>query len=186
LTIKKYPMCFATHRVIDAILDLASANDLKADAVQAVHATVGATQASMLRNHRPQSALEAKFSLEFAVAAALIAHKVGLSEVGDDFVRRPDVQALFDRVHVLTVDTVCPSEPTLALSDRVRIELADGTLLDSGEVREARGSLSSPLTIEELGAKFRDCTARVQDLETAALFERMCHLDEEDDVSRLP
>ena len=73
LSIKQYPMCYAAHRAIDGVLDLAAANDVDADAVREVSVTIGPTQAAMLRNHTPATALEAKFSLEFAVAAALVA-----------------------------------------------------------------------------------------------------------------
>ena len=38
LTVKKYPMCFATHRVIDATLDLVRAHGLAAADVEAVDA----------------------------------------------------------------------------------------------------------------------------------------------------
>ena len=39
LSIKKYPMCYATHRVIDGVLDLARANRLRAEDVKEVRAT---------------------------------------------------------------------------------------------------------------------------------------------------
>src|SRR5690606_20100934 len=80
LSIKKYPMCFATHRVIDAALDLRKAHAIDFANVRAIRVTVGPAQASMLRNRQPQTGLEAKFSLEFASAAALIAGKVGLEQ----------------------------------------------------------------------------------------------------------
>src|SRR5690606_5553286 len=111
LSIKKYPMCFATHRVIDAALDLRKAEGIDFTQVRAIRATVGPAQASMLRNHQPQTGLEAKFSLEFAAAAALIAGKVGLEQLSDDFVARPDVQTLMTKVHTDIIDSVNPHEP---------------------------------------------------------------------------
>src|SRR5690606_35943356 len=66
LSIKKYPTCYATHRVIDGVLDLARSRSLRADDVKEVRARIGVAQASMLRNHSPVTGLEAKFSLEFA------------------------------------------------------------------------------------------------------------------------
>src|ERR1019366_6175998 len=105
------PMCYATHRVIDGVLDLATAHDLKAADVKEVHASVGIAQASMLRNHAPRTGLEAKFSLEFAVASALVARKVGLKELTDEFVARPQVRDVMTRVKTSTTDTRCPIEP---------------------------------------------------------------------------
>jgi len=74
---KKIPDVLRDHRVIDAVLDLATAHDLRAQDVKRVDASIGVAQASMLRNHSPATGLEAKFSLEFAVASALVARSVG-------------------------------------------------------------------------------------------------------------
>ena len=158
LTVKKYPMCFATHRILDAALDTVLAHDVQPAQVRRVHATVGPAQASMLRNHAPTSALEAKFSLQFAVASALVARRCGLAELDDGFVQRSDVQSLFALLDIDTVDTACAWEPTMARSDRLVIHLQDGRVLDSGEVFAARGEASLPLADAELEAKFADCT----------------------------
>ena len=183
LTVKKYPICFAAHRVVDACLDLVAQHDLRPDQVSAISVTVGRAQANMLRHHRPADSLQAKFSLEFAVAAALLARRVGLEELRDDFVQRPDLRAWFERVSIDVADTVCESEPTLAASDRLVLETFDGRRLDSGEVTQARGSASRPLTDGELRAKFMDCSAGIPDRE--ALFDRLGRLDGLDDIVSL-
>src|SRR5215469_1679582 len=79
LNIKRYPICYATHRSIDAVLDLIEHYDLSPERVERVHVSTGKTQSLMLRNSRPQTGLEAKFSMQFAMAAALVARRVGLS-----------------------------------------------------------------------------------------------------------
>ena len=173
LSIKRYPMCYATHRVIDGMLALATAHNVKPADVKAVHASVGTAQASMLRNHAPRTGLEAKFSLEFAVASALVARKVGLGELTDEFVARPQVREMMAHVHTSTTDTRCPIEPVFALTDRVALELNDGRRLDSGEIRFARGNAKLPLDGVELKAKFLDCTAGAAGLDAAALFGRL-------------
>ncbi len=159
LSIKKYPICYATHRVIDGTLDAVRRENLRPEQVERVHAEIGRTQAKMLRNHTPQTGLEAKFSLEFAVASSLIAREVGLAQLTDDFVRRPDVQATMRKVSASTVDTTCPIEPAFSFADRVHIRLTDGRELDTGEIRFARGNAKLPLTDADLKAKFMDCAA---------------------------
>ena len=104
LNIKRYPICYATHRSIDAALGLVARHDLAPDAVERIHVSTGETQLRMLRNASPQTGLEAKFSMQFAMAAALVARKVGLSELTDGFVRRPDVQAIFPLVSFTTTE----------------------------------------------------------------------------------
>jgi 2-methylcitrate dehydratase PrpD len=186
LTIKKYPMCFATHRVIDAALDLARAHDVDPSLVDSIEATVGPAQASMLRNARPRNGLEAKFSLQFAIAAPLVARACGLAQLENAFVQRPEVQALFERVRVHTVNTAHPTEPTLAASDRLVIKLKDGRLLDSGEVFTARGDASMPLGEDELTAKFVDCTRSLGPGRSHALLEALLRLPQLRTLSEIP
>lgn len=185
LTVKKYPMCFATHRVLDAALDLVRAHDVHPEQIESMQAVVGPAQASMLRNARPSNALEAKFSLQFAVASAVVARACGLSELDDDFVRRPDVQGLFSLLDIQTVDTYHPTEPTLSVSDRLVLRLRDGRVLDSGEVYAARGDATSPLGEEELTAKFMDCTRALPADARQGLLERLLRLPETENVAHM-
>ena len=176
LSIKKYPMCYATHRVIDAVLDLATAHNVNAADVRAVNASIGVAQASMLRNHAPITGLEAKFSLEFAVAAALVARKVGLAQLTDGFVAEAPVREAMGKVRIATVDTHCPLEPVFALTDRVVLELHDGRKLDSGEVRFARGNAKLPLRESDLKAKFFDCATGAASFDASAVYEGLSTL----------
>jgi len=185
LSIKQYPMCYATHRVIDGVLDLARAGPIKAMDVERIEATIGTTQAGMLRNHAPTTGLEAKFSLEFAVASALIAGQVGLGELTDAFVQRPDVRDAMGKVSIATTEARCPLEPAFALSDRVVLHMKDGRTFDSGEIRFARGNAQRPLREAELRAKFLDCLASVTYLDPVALFDRLARLETLTSVSAL-
>ena len=176
LSIKKYPACYATHRVIDGVLDLARAHQVRAQDVEEVRARIGVAQASMLRNHSPRTGLEAKFSLEFAVASALVAGNVGLRELTDEFVARPAVRELMPKVKIATEDSHCPLDPTFALNDRVKLVLRNGRTLDSGEIRFARGNAKAPLADADLRAKFLDCAGRAPGVDAAALYARLADL----------
>jgi len=158
LSIKRYPMCYSAHRTIDGVLDMVAANDIGVDDVSEVRVTIGTTQASMLRNHAPANALEAKFSIEFAVASALVARSVGLRELTDEFVTRDSVQRAMAKVRTQTVDTHCTVEPVFSFADRVVLQLGNGSTLDSGDIRFARGNAKLPLSADELKAKFFDCS----------------------------
>ncbi len=185
LSIKKYPMCYATHRVIDGVLDLVKAHDIKAPDVERVEATIGVPQAGMLRNHAPVTGLEAKFSLEFGVASSLVARKVGLAELTDEFVNQPQVREAMTRLSISTVDTRCPFEPGFAMNDRVVVRLKDGRKFDSGDIRFARGNAKIPMRDEDLRLKFMDCASGVQYLDAATLFDRLSHLDSLANVAEL-
>ena len=168
LSIKKYPMCYATHRVIDGVLDLARQHGVAAAEVDRVDATIGKAQAGMLRNHDPVTGLEAKFSLEFAIAAALVAGKVGLGQLNDAFVNEPSIKDLMRKVNIAQSDTRCPIEPFFALTDRVVLRMKDGRMLDSGAVRFARGNAQMPLDDDALRAKFSDCLASAREIDAVA------------------
>lgn len=157
LSVKRYPVCYGAHRAIDAVLELRARRDFDAESVAAVEVTIGRNQAAMLREHRPQTALQAKFSIEFAVACALLAGRVGLAELNDGFVAGAPVQAFFSKVASAISDECDPEEPLFAAYDRARITLTDGTVLESTPVRHARGHARNPIAREELLAKFFDC-----------------------------
>lgn len=176
LSIKKYPTCYATHRVIDGVLDLAREHRVRGEDVQEVRARIGVAQASMLRNHQPVTGLEAKFSLEFAVASALVAGKVGLAELTDEFVGQGAVRDVFPKVRITTDDSQCPIEPIFAKNDSVQLVLRDGRTLDSGDIRFARGNAMAPLASAELRTKFIDCAGRAKDVDAAVLFGRLTDL----------
>ena len=177
LNIKRYPICYATHRSIDAALDLVERYDLSPDEVARIHVSTGRTQLLMLRNGKPQTGLEAKFSMQFAMAAALTARKVGLAELTDEFVRRSDVQALFPRVSFATT-TETMDGSAFAPADAVAITTRDGATLDSGPVEFAKGSHRRPLSRDELWAKFADCLgAQFADAAKSRTFEKLMMLD---------
>jgi 2-methylcitrate dehydratase PrpD len=132
-----------------------------------------------LRNHAPETGLAAKFSIEFAMAAAVTAGRVGLGELTDTFVRRADIQQLMRRVVVEANRDYDPETPGASVHDQVRVRLVDGTVLDSEPVRHARGHATRPLTDAELFDKFRACLdVGIVKLDAGQLFERLQRLQD--------
>lgn len=163
LSIKKYPVCYAAHRVIDGVLALRQAHGFTPDQVVRFVPSIADVAGRVLHRHAPTTALEAKFSIEFACAMAALAGSVGLREVTDEQVGRPEVQALMTHVAPAYVPPGCPIEPGFALHDRVRIELRDGSVLDSGPIRFARGHAQQALTADDVVAKWQDCLRQEPD-----------------------
>ncbi|MGB7035335.1 MAG: MmgE/PrpD family protein [Xanthobacteraceae bacterium] len=185
LNIKRYPICYATHRSIDAALDLVARYDLTPDTVKRIRVSTGKTQMLMLRNSAPQTGLEAKFSMQFAMAAALVARTVGLRELTDDFVRRPDVQAIFPRVVLDGTDVTKPGS-NFAPFDAVEITTVAGETLKSEPVEYARGSHECPLSRGELWNKFVDCLGtEFPDAKKTRAFENLMMFDRLNGASAL-
>ena len=157
LGIKKYPTCYCTHRAIDCMLDLVNTSPIKAENVERVTVNISDYFSTVLRNHLPGTGLAAKFSMEFCMASGIVAQRVGLRELTDDFVQRPDIQALMRKVEIVTTSTYDPELPGAAIHDQVTVLLADGQTRAGEPVARATGHSSRPLTEAQLYDKFADC-----------------------------
>ena len=187
LSVKKYPLCFCTHRALDGMLDLLKETPLQPAQVGRVRVSTSRRNTVILRNHRPQTGLEAKFSMEFAMACALVAGRAGLTELTDAFVRRADIQSLFERVSVDPDDREDPATPGYTPDDVVTVETVNGMLLQSRNITSVRGGPQQPLTCEELWVKFDDCLrVGACGVPARALFDALMSLDRLAHVSRLP
>jgi 2-methylcitrate dehydratase PrpD len=157
LNIKKYPTVGASQRVIDAILALRRDRPIDPDSVRRIVPRVSTKHAAVMPFHRPQTALEAKFSLEFAAACALLHGAVGLAQLTDGMVRSAPLQALMARVEIETTTDFDPDYPGAARFDVVRLVLDDGSRIDSPAIKRASGHADAPLTQAALREMFLDC-----------------------------
>lgn len=179
--IKKYPMCYAVHRAVDGLLDLRQQTPINPDDVAKISVEIGSTQAAILRNSRPQTGLEAKFSIEFAMACGLVAGRSGLAELTDEFVQRDDVQRLIACTKVVTNSDTSALNDVFSPYDQVTLTLNNGDVLQSAKVEMARGDAGLPLSRDELWGKFNDClrAGSIGDNSARTLFEAL------DDVENL-
>ncbi|MXW19759.1 MAG: MmgE/PrpD family protein [Gammaproteobacteria bacterium] len=189
LNIKRYPVVGAAQRCVDAALQLRAGHGTDPAAIERVTARISEAHSSVMQFRLPADAMQAKFSLEFAVAAPLIFGRLGFAEMRDDCVRRDDVQALMRKVEREEGPDDDPVYPVGARHDTVGVVLDDGTALESKPVHRYRGHGQNPLSPDELRAKFMDCTTvtgAVSDDLAADLFDRLSRLDEMGGVRDLP
>lgn len=150
LAIKIYPCCYALQRPIAAVQDLRAGVDV-AKVERVVVRTPKGTVTPLI-HARPRTGLEGKFSLEYAVAAALLDEHCGFASFTDEAVRRPAAVRL---VHLVEVEL---SEGGNGLLDgEVDIDVHVG-----GEVHNARlqlppGAPHRPPTSAEMDRKVTDC-----------------------------
>ena len=107
---------------------------------------------------RPSSALEAKFSLPFCAAAAVVFGRVGIDTFDDAALRDPRVAALMPRVTMRVDEAIGQGKPPLTEA-RVRVRLKDGRSLVQ-EAHGARGYPANPANADQLAAKFLACASR--------------------------
>ena len=173
LCVKLYPTCYFMHRSFAAAKALVDGTTVTPDEVAEVTVTMGRGQTAVLVNERPQTGLEAKFSEQFAMAAAVIFGRMGIEELSDAVVQRPDVQAFFPKVRIDPIDEYDERDPAHSPYERVVIRLKSGETLDSGKVTKIPGHAFQPLTADELWEKFRECTAKTHSpTDARALFDR--------------
>jgi 2-methylcitrate dehydratase PrpD len=184
LSVKKYPLCYCTHRAIDGALDLLRDQKIGPADVKAITVSTSRRNTKILRNSRPQTGLEAKFSMQFAMASAIAAKRVGLAELTDGFVQRKDIQALMPKVEVVPDDREDPARLGASPYDLVVIETADGRRLESARVSLERGSPELPLSPEELWTKFEACFAVGNPkLASRAIFDALMSLERQPGVT---
>ena len=178
VSIKKFPTCYCTHRAIDAMLDLVAANKVKAADVDEIEVLIGKTQRAILHADNATTGLEGKFSIQFAMACAVLERKVTLNELVDPVVQRADIQALMKRVKVTLITEYDPVMPQYSPYDQVKVRLKSGKVLESEKVKRAKGHITRPLDEAELFAKFTSCLDfAASRLDRRALFDALSHLD---------
>jgi 2-methylcitrate dehydratase PrpD len=176
LSVKRYPVCYASHRAIDGVIDLVAEARLSADSVKSVTVGLGVAPAQTLKFSHPRTGLEAKFSLHHNVAAALLDRHVGFAQLTDEYVQRPELVRLFDKTTMHVLNDESTEQPGMASADWVTIETLDGRRLHSGAIRYARGHAKLPLSAAALEEKFLDC-ARHGHARGAELLEKLKRME---------
>lgn len=157
VAVKPYPSCACTHSIIDGTLELRRAHGLRPEEVAEVTVGVNAMVPKILIHSDPRTGLQAKFSAEFAVAAALAEERVGLTTFTDDTVQDTRIRALMKRVRMV-VDPAISGDLERHMWTRVTIRLTDGRVLSVGP-REVPGHPSNPLPLRALREKFSECAS---------------------------
>ena len=156
VTVKLYPSCAATHPPLDVLLDLKRRHSFTDQDVEAIEVEVDSMTPRLLIYDRPSSGLEAKFSMPFCAAAAVVFGHPTIDTFDLPCIRDPRVQALMPRV-TLRANRGFDGAAPLSQA-QVNIRLRDGrTVTDKAD--GARG-YPGRLNDEELSAKFLGCARR--------------------------
>lgn len=124
---KMYSSCGHTHSPLDAVLALIKEYNLSAQRVKSVKIETYRTSVELTGRLKHSGEEEAKFSLPYCIACALLYHKVTLAEFTTDKLRDPELIDLAAKVRVVE-----DAEATKAFPKRlatVTIELNNGQSL---------------------------------------------------------
>ena len=184
ISIKLFPMCYGSHRILDGLTRYVLHHDVPADKVSTVAFHTGPSRVMSLVHTNPQNALDAKFSAEFAVATSIIAKRVTLAELNDGFVARPDVRALMGKVTREIEAERDKGSFNQQPDDKLVIKMKDGTehVLNLQAPRDQAISLDQ----QTLWTKFQDCTsAALHERDARRLYDSLQGLETLPDLDRL-
>src|SRR5690349_16004495 len=124
VTVKLYPSCAATHPPLDALTAIARRERFTADQVASIEIEVDSMTPRLLIHPNPSTGLEAKFSMPFCAAAAVVFPQIGIDTFTPESIHHPDVQSLMPRV-VLRANAAFDASAPLSQA-RVTVRLRDG------------------------------------------------------------
>ena len=153
LAIKLYPCCYALQRPIGAAAEL-RAQGVEPSSIRRIVVRTPAVTVKPLIHSRPRTGLEAKFSLEYSVVAALLDDHIGFATFGDQQVRRPEAAALIELVEVELTEG-----GDQLLSGKVTVEVHAGDGIGRVTLAYPPGSPQNPPTEQDLRRKIADCLA---------------------------
>jgi len=162
LKAKRFPNCGSAHRAMDGLAALQEAHGFTADEVEAIRVRAPVTHLNNLMYAAPEDAPQARFSLEYALACLLVTGRCTLADFTDAAALRPELRAIYPRIHRVPVDKAEGEFPT-----EVEVLLRGGRRLETA-VPWPAGSLAMPFTLAQLWAKFDGCAAGALPPEPAA------------------
>jgi 2-methylcitrate dehydratase PrpD len=156
-SVKPWPSCRASHGHVGALRHLVEQYGITPDSVEAIvleacEFSVRELGEPAAEKRRPRSGIQSKSSLQY-VAAVAVAGTPRIGDFLDSELKDPARLALADRV-VVTQSDDCG----LILPATAEIRLKDGRVVRH-RATDIAGTPTSPMSDDELEAKFRDCAA---------------------------
>src|SRR5579871_6173910 len=155
VSIKPFPSGSLTHPAMSVMQRLIREYHIAAGDVDTVEVGANRNMPNALIHHHPMDSLQAKFSMEFCMAALLLYGKAGLNEFNDEVVRRPEVQTLIQRIK-FGVNAEAEKAGYDKMTSILTIHMKDGRTI-SGRADFAKGSPADPMSFDDVAAKFEDC-----------------------------
>jgi 2-methylcitrate dehydratase PrpD len=155
---KPWPSCRVSHAYIEATLALVRKHDLHAEDIEAIKVYVGDLSQPLCepieRRRKPEMVSEAKFSIPFIVASAIVRGSPVIAHFTEEGFQDPETLGLAQKV-------TSQFAPELDKRDCmppavIDIKSRSGRVY-SEKVEIAYGNPQKPISVGDLTAKFRDC-----------------------------
>jgi 2-methylcitrate dehydratase PrpD len=166
VAIKLYPCPGTLHPTLDALLYLVRSHAIEPAQVAKIRITLNAKAALPLVYDRPEDGLQAKFSLPFIIAVAMIDREVGLAQFTDERVKDRRVKRLMGRVELTGGAS---SKQRYENQSEVEIVMDEGRRLRA-QSAIARGHPRLPASAADMESKFRQCALGILNARSIARF----------------
>lgn len=155
ISIKKYPCVYSVHGAIDAAIDLRSHSLSDSAQIASVRVTMHRRRLLPHVLNKATSALNAKFSLSYAVARALVDGAVSLHHFENDALQDAEVQRVME-----LIETQAHDDDSNDYGAEVVVTLASGERQAASVTAPLGRGPEAPLRPGMLQAKFVDCASR--------------------------
>ncbi|MBS7781483.1 MmgE/PrpD family protein [Acidovorax sp. CCYZU-2555] len=184
LTFKNHIGCGHSFAAIDAVLALRAEHPLRAADIQAIHVATYRPALDIACHETPRTENEARFSLRFVVASALLHGSVRLNAYTPERLADPELRALMARVSTAVDPEIDAAFPGRRAA-RVEITTHDGRRLVWLQP-DRKGDPELPLSDSELEHKFLELATPVIGAGPAArLLQNIWALDQAADLAGL-
>jgi 2-methylcitrate dehydratase PrpD len=187
--VKKHASCLGNAPALDGVLDLMHAHRIAPAQIREIRVGVRVSTLAMVGEPReirvrPQTMLDAQMSLPYSLAVAMLDGEAGIAQFAPDRLGDPRILGLAERIHVY-------AHPDLAtakagnLTCYLDLDTTDGRHFTE-RLETYRGHPRTPMTDEEMEAKFRRCASRrLPDERVSAASEAIWNLDKLADLAPL-
>jgi len=182
IAFKAYPCPYSSQRAVDAIIKIAERHNVRTDDVIEITCAAAPKIFRVLIHHRPTTSLEAKFSLEYLLAAGLAQRTINEECFELKHVNDPVIRGLVQKVRSIEA----PLERKTPGEGDVTVQVRTHTAVFEETVTYAPGHPKNPLTWEKLAEKYRACACQggIEEPALSRSLEMLSRIDEIDDVRR--
>ncbi len=159
ITQKNHGCCGHTFAAIDAMLEIRQREALSASQIAAIRVETYQTALDVTGNFEPRTAFEAKFSLPYVVAHALLHGAVRLNAFGPQRLEDADIRSLMARTQLVADPQLSAGFPAQRAA-RIVVTLHDGRVIEQFAPCR-KGDPEAPLSDADLDDKFLELASPV-------------------------
>jgi len=164
LAIKPYPSCGFTHAAIENVIEIMQQNQLSAEDIDEVLLRVNQRMYTNVcqpveARYRPQTVVDAMFSLPYTVGTAMLRGDVFLDDFTDEAIKDSERLKMTDKVKIVVDEDI--DQESIKLNLPLSLHVAEIKTKSgksfSQKMLYVKGYPQKPMTLEDCALKLRRC-----------------------------